>query len=366
MSHNSCTRTGQSLFRFIWISIIFSFVFAGNIFAAGDMQPVSFTDTPDPLASNGEVVYTIEFKNNAPDTAVNPELNVTVPTGFTYIGSDYTGCSYSGNVPSQGLATDIVQCTAATFPGSTSADINITLRAPVVSNPTVFESDATASCDDDINPANNLETIKTTVVEGSDLTLTKTSSPNPAIAGSIVTYKFDVVNNGPHTAVDLDLSDTLPGGLTFVGDNASPAADNDADWDCSASGQNVTCTGGDLAVGASSTFYFRVKVSQSSTSGDITNSATVTSTTAEVAPDDNTDTDILQILPGTDMSIVKSLTTTPVISGQDVTFTLDVTNNGPMPADDVNITDILPGGYTNILASAPGWTCDVNGNPTIT
>lgn len=351
--------------KYILSLVLFFLVLTGNVFGAGDMQPVSFTDTPDPLASNGEVTYTIEFKNNAPGAAANPVLDVTVPVGFTYISSDFAGCSYLGATPSTGALGDRVHCTAAIFPGSTSTDINITLRAPTVVTPTVFESTATASSDADINPANNEETIKTTVVSGADLTLTKTSSPNPVVAGGIVTYQFDVVNNGPHTANDLSLTDTLPGGLTFVADNASPTADNDADWACSASGQDVTCIGLNLTNTATSTFYFRAKVSASSTSGDITNPATVSSSTAEATPDDNTDTDVLHINPGTDMSIVKNITTTPAISGQNVTFTLAVTNNGPEAAADVSVTDILPVGYTNISASAPGWTCDVSANPTI-
>jgi len=367
MSTKHCTRGSQSLSRFSWILIIFSFVIAGNVFAAGDMQPVSFTDSRDPVPSNGVLNYIVELKNNVPDDAANAELNVTVPDGFTFISvNDTTHCSYSGATPSGGAALDIVQCDFTTFPGSTSVDINITLRAPTVSEPAVYQSDATASCDDDVNTANNNEIVKTTVVKGADLNLTKTSSPKPAVAGGIVTYRFDVVNNGPHDAKELSLSDTLPGGLVFVGDNANPADDNDTDWDCSASDQNVTCNGGDLAVNATTTFYFRVKVSQSSTSGEITNAATVASKTAEVKPDDNTDTDVLPINPGTDMSIVKAITTDPVISGQNATFTLTVTNNGPEDAEDVNITDILPGGYTNVEANRTGWTCDTNDNPTIT
>ncbi len=340
-----------------------SLLFGGQVFAA-DMQPVTFTDSRDPAPSNGFVDYVVELKNNVPDAAVDAELNVSIPNGFTFVSIDNGNCNYTGNTPSGGATTDRVACAFAAFPGSTSVDINITLRAPIVATSTVFTSTATVTSNVEVNTANDSEIVKTTVVKGADLNLAKTSIPNPVIAGGIVTYRFDVVNNGPHEATSLILTDTLPSGLTFAADNASPSADDDAQWNCSAAGQNVTCVGGDLAVAATSTFYFRAQVT--SFTGDIANAATVTSDTLEVNPDDNTDTDVLIVLPGTDMSIVKNVVTNPVIAEQNVTFTLTVTNNGPVAAADVNITDILPAGYTNVIASTAGWTCDVSSNPTIT
>ena len=366
MIKNTFCHGANYIKKFIVSAILLTLLVTGQVFAA-DMQPVSFTDSRDPVPSGGLIDYIVEFKNNVPVEAINPELNVSIPIGFSFISVSNPGpgvCNQEGNQPSQGLPGDQVRCTAATFPGSTSYDINITLRAPIVANPTVFTSTATVTSDVEVNTANDSESVITTVIEGADLNLTKTSSPNPVIAGGIVTYQFDVQNHGPHSAENATLTDTLPPGLTFVADNADPAADNDAEWTCSAVGQDITCAGPNVDVNVTSTFYFRVQVTDFV--GDIINAATVTSDTLEVAPSDNTNTDDLNVSAGTDMMINKAVVTSPVIGGQNVTFTLDVINNGPLPADDVNITDILPAGYTNITASGTGWTCDVTGNPSIT
>jgi len=364
MKHKSSTIDGSKV-GLLQVIFLFLFAFTGNLFAAGDMQAIEFGDNMDPVGSNGEFVYMVKLKNNTPETADNAILSVTIPEGFTFVGVDSTDCSYTGDTPSDSNDSDKVECTFATFPGSTEMDINITVRAPSVTMATVFESTAYATCDSDANTANDEEIAKTTIVKGADLNVTKTGSPNPVVAGGIVTYEFKVANKGPNTADAVRLTDALPGGLEFYADNnASPAAE-DAAWSCTDSAGTVTCNGGDLVAGESATFYFRAKVSQSSVGGNIVNTAQIESDTQETNNTDNVDDDTLSLLPGTDMGISKYIDTSPAISEQNVTFTLSVTNHGPEDAKDVNITDILPSNYTNVTASAAGWTCDVSGNPTI-
>ena len=49
-----------------------------------------------------------------------------------------------------------------------------------------------------------------------DLSLTKTGSPDPVVAGEELTYTLTVDNAGPGTAAGVEVSDTLPAGVTFV------------------------------------------------------------------------------------------------------------------------------------------------------
>ena len=355
----------RTLIQFIASALLMTYLLSGQLFAA-DMQPISYLNSRDPVPSSGLVHSIVVLQNNVPAGATHAELNVSVEAGFTFVSVNNSNCNYTGTIPSTGIATDRVKCNFLTFPGSTSVDINITLRAPVVQVPTVFTSYATVTSDVEVNTANDSEKVRTTVVKGADLNLTKTSIPSTVKAGGIVTYRFDVGNSGPHLAENAKLTDTLPAGLTFLADNASPSAGNDANWSCSAVGQNVICTGPNVDANNTSTFYFRAKVT-GSTLGNITNAATVTSPiTLEVNPDDNTNTDDLNVTAGTDVGIVKSILTSPVISDQNVTFELNVTNHGPLPADDVNVTDTLPNLYTNVIATANvNWDCNVSANPVI-
>ena len=87
-----------------------------------------------------------------------------------------------------------------------------------------------------------------------DLELTKVGPPDPVQPGGLGRYTFQFVNRGPSNAPDVILRDTLPDGLSFVGDTAGA---------CSASGQAVTCALGPLDAGASGELGVDVRVDPS-------------------------------------------------------------------------------------------------------
>ena len=49
----------------------------------------------------------------------------------------------------------------------------------------------------------NLDTIVTDVTGSADLSITKSDSPDPVLAGDELTYTIDVTNSGPSTATDV-------------------------------------------------------------------------------------------------------------------------------------------------------------------
>lgn len=62
---------------------------------------------------------------------------------------------------------------------------------------------------------------------------------------------------------------------------------------------------------------------------------------------------------GADLAITKSTTpSTTVNAGQAITYTLNVTNNGPSTATSVSVTDVLPAGVVYGSATGTGWTCN--------
>jgi uncharacterized repeat protein (TIGR01451 family) len=61
--------------------------------------------------------------------------------------------------------------------------------------------------------------------------------------------------------------------------------------------------------------------------------------------------------PGVDLSITKSGAPNPVVSGNRLTYTIAVTNNGPQDATGVTVTDALPASlHFNSVSSSQG-TC---------
>ncbi|GAA4081772.1 hypothetical protein GCM10023066_12140 [Nocardioides kongjuensis] len=105
------------------------------------------------------------------------------------------------------------------------------------------------------------------------------------VAGSTFTYTLTVYNDGPGLSSGSVVTDTLPTGTTYSSSSLST---------CVASGSTVTCGVGQIAAGTSISFTITVNVA-SSTTGAVTNTATVLGNEAEVDTKDNSDTHTLAV-----------------------------------------------------------------------
>ena len=117
---------------------------------------------------------------------------------------------------------------------------------------------------------------------GADLTITKTDSSDPAIAGSTLTYTLTVSNAGPADARQVQVVDQLPTGATFVSSSAA----------CVGAVGAVTCQLGTVAAASSRTFTIETSVSSSlvhdaGSPVTITNSASVSSDQPDPNPGDD-------------------------------------------------------------------------------
>jgi uncharacterized repeat protein (TIGR01451 family) len=155
-----------------------------------------------------------------------------------------------------------------------------------------------------------------------DLEITNVDSPDPVVAGNNLTYTITVSNAGPDPAVAASLSDTLPAGTTFVS-LASPGG-----WSCTTpavgAGGTVSCSLASMNVG-SAVFTLVVAVDVGA-SGIVSNTATITSSTSDPAPANN------------------SATANTTVSGP--TFIHDVQGNGassPIVGASVTIRGIVTG-----------------------
>jgi len=69
------------------------------------------------------------------------------------------------------------------------------------------------------------------------------------------------------------------------------------------------------------------------------------------------------VAPTADLSITKTASPDPVTTGDDLTYTVTVTNNGPDPATSVTVTDNLPAETTFVSCSSTGGgVCGGSGN----
>ena len=117
---------------------------------------------------------------------------------------------------------------------------------------------------------------------GADVEVMQTEAPNPAALGRNLVYTLTVSNAGPSSASGITLTDSLPGGVTFV--SVSPG--------CTNSSGSVSCTIGTLAVGSSSNILITI---QPGAVGTLTNSVTVNSTTSDPNSSNNSSVNSINV-----------------------------------------------------------------------
>ncbi|MFY9820261.1 MAG: Calx-beta domain-containing protein [Thermoanaerobaculia bacterium] len=194
------------------------------------------------------------------------------------------------------------------------------------------------------------------VADSADLSVTKVDSPDPVPAGKNLTYTITVTNAGPSSAASVVLGDELPAGTTFVS-LSSPSG-----WSCTkppvGSGGTVSCSTPSLAVG-SAVFTLTVAVAPSTPAGAVfSNTATASSSTPDPNPGNESGTATTIVGASADLSVTQVDAPDPVTAGNNLTYTITVTNAGPSSAEGVILNDPLPAGTTFVFLSSPaGWTC---------
>jgi uncharacterized repeat protein (TIGR01451 family) len=189
-----------------------------------------------------------------------------------------------------------------------------------------------------------------------DLSISK-SHTGDFTAGLSGNYTIVVSNSasaGPTTGA-ITVVDTLPSGMTWA---FGPIPN----WNCSANGQQVTCTNpGPLQPGGSSGLNLNVVVAPTAAGGTVTNQVTV-STPGETNTSNNSVTDPTVIHAAPNLSITKSHNGNFTVGGSG-TYTISVTNSpsaGPTTGD-ITVTDTLPAGLSWAIGPVLNWNCSAVG-----
>src|SRR4029078_10182732 len=136
----------------------------------------------------------------------------------------HTSATYTVDAVAQG--TWASPAALGTVAAGDSVTVVITATVdPSTSDSAVLSNTATvSSATSDPNGANDSATATTDVDTQADLTVLKTDSPDPVIAGNQLTYTIVVANAGPSDAQSVSLADTLPTalhGATYTHDSGA-------------------------------------------------------------------------------------------------------------------------------------------------
>lgn len=170
-----------------------------------------------------------------------------------------------------------------------------------------------------------------------DLRLTKSVLPTDVKKGDTVVYTLSITNAGLEDVSPAQVTDVLPAAVAFVSYGATTGTYSEATgvWDV-----------GDLAVGAVGTLTITGTVNSGYGGLTITNAAAVSRMNR---PDtnltDNLDSATFTIQQ-TDLAVLKTVDPTNSQEGVAVEFTIALANNGPHDASGIEVTDLLPAGFS--------------------
>ena len=262
---------------------------------------------------------------------------VAGPPGFTCTAATpgaTMACS-GGSIPSGGAATLTVTGTVAANPSSLTLTNVAGFRA-ATRDPNLVNNTDTAVVQ--ATPLADLAVGKVWGTPTGDFVPLTNTAPN-----TNVRVLMTITNLGPSPATGVTLRDALPAGATYVSDNQGA---------CTNAAGVVTCIVGSLAVNASFSVLVTVQVAASAAGTTLVNTATKSANQPDPVASNDNSTDRLSVGTAADLELHKTVSPTNASVGDDVTYSLAVTNNGPSPTTSLTVVDPLPSGLEFVSAQA--------------
>ncbi|WP_165488587.1 MULTISPECIES: SdrD B-like domain-containing protein [Dyella] len=258
----------------------------------------NIVDNPDPVAVGDNMTYTLTLTNSGPSYAENANFVATLPPALLSFQSISTPAGVTCSIPPVGQIGGNVTCQLGHVANSTSVAVQVTMRGEAKGTTTLklaTSSDEVAA-GFDTQPNNNNPTESTTVRTKADVAVvSKTANPSSIGYREGFNYTIVVANNGPGVADGVQLTDSLPAGMALTGTPtvaANSGFPSMPSTPCTgvAGGTSFACDlGDDVAVNATTTITVPVRVTgqPSSNPSTLTNVASISTTSLETQPANN-------------------------------------------------------------------------------
>uniref|UniRef100_UPI00389023A2 hypothetical protein n=1 Tax=Methanobrevibacter sp. TaxID=66852 RepID=UPI00389023A2 len=276
--------------------------------------------TTGDIYADDNITYVIVISNNGVSDAFNVEVEDIIKGNGVITGcTDQDGNEYSGSVW-------IIDSVAAGDSVTLTVTVHVTAEGAIANN-------VTAKSDENDTPVTN-ETPSVDVLPDVKLNITKTivGEITEVYVGDEIVYNITVTNNGVSGATNVSVSEKLSDLVVVTGAS-------DAGWNNVTKVWNVDA----LAAGESKSLLLTVKVINNGTVANAVVAHSTENTTDVPANSTN-----VTALPDVRLNITKTSNVTYAKVGDNVEFTIVVTNNGLSDATNVAVSDVLDNAFKHI------------------
>ena len=319
------TNTAYASFTFNGDNFEFSQIESVNAIVANlSIEKTVDVEHPD---VGDKVTFTIDVSNNGPDDATNIKVHESLPNGYSYSSHEIEKGTFDNSsllwvIPSleNGESTSLTLVAVVNAPGTGISYIN----AATISG-------------DQYDPDLSYNSSEASVIPlESDLEISKIVDNSTPNVGDEVIYTIKVINKGPDPAKEVVVDEELPEGLDYQSHNMIKGTYNSVSgkWEL-----------GTLAKDEEVTLTITASVKEPLAGVSFKNKASVE--TPRHDPDLTNNEVEIEIIPlQSDLRLTKTVSNNLHYVGDKIVFTIEVFNDGPDNANNVQVIDLLPDGFT--------------------
>jgi uncharacterized repeat protein (TIGR01451 family) len=296
------------------------------------------------VSAGEQIGFTVTISNHGDGAASGLSFTDNLPggTGISWsISPASPGWSITGSAPNQQLVYS-----PTTLAGNTSTSVHVVSNTTGASCATYNNTASVATTND----GQDSDSASTDVL-CADIDVEKTADAPSVNAGEQIGFTVTLSNDGDGEAKGIAFTDNLPGG-SGVSWSINPAS---AGWSITGSAPNQVLAYAPTTLAANSSTSVHVVSSTSAASCATYNNTASVSTTNDGSDSDSDSTQVLCA----DIDVEKEADADEVSAGEQIGFTVTISNDGAGTAMGLSFTDNLPGGTGidwSISPASPGWS----------
>ncbi|PKO13986.1 MAG: hypothetical protein CVU39_16535 [Chloroflexi bacterium HGW-Chloroflexi-10] len=327
-----------------------------DLLASGFDLSISKDDGVEQTQTGSTLTYTINYGISGTQPATDVVITDAIP--------DYTSFVSAGSSPGWSCTTSDFNNTCTYALGTLTPPFTGSLTLVVAVNATIPETveelrnviDIAGQGNNGTEPMeNNHDEDADELVSVPELVVEKSADGELFAPGETVTYTINYRNEGTQNATNVVITETIPEYTTFN------AAASDPRWVCSATSCIITLPllpAPGLGENTGSALFVLVLDSPMQAGvSQINNVVTIADDGAngpEINTENNTDDATITVGAAPDLTITKDDGVVQVTPGEDLTYSIVVSNVGNQHATGVIVTDTLPVGVTFVSTNLGG------------